>query len=384
MEPRMSMIRRRTLLATAVTLASPAITGRAAPAVIKFGQIESLTGPSGAAGTRGRDGARLAMDQINASELQIGGATCQLEVSLGDLANDPKQAITLLREYAAQPEFICAIGPTNSVGYVPIVPVAEQVAIPLIGDGSGVPMKAWNAWAYRVNPINSTGTPVLLRQLAAQGKLKKLAVIYDQTQDGQRADADVCKAYAATLGYQLVAFEAFRTGDQDFSPQIATIRSARPDAIFVAAAPGDGIKVVPQVREAGLTAALLTGSGSFQDPVYWNATKGAIDGGYTWLSTDLQSPTPELKLFLDAFRKKFGQEAATNNVYGADAVFTMVQALKLAGKPDRGAIREALATMDFVTPIGTHIKFQNPPSGDNADPTVVPVQVTGPGTYVRI
>ncbi len=62
----------------------------------------------------------------------------------------------------------------------------------------------------------------------------------------------------------------------------------------------------------------------------------------------------------------------------------MVAALKLAGKPDRGAVREALASLDFVSPIGTHVKFANPPSGDNADPTVVPIMVTGPGTYDRV
>ncbi len=379
------MIRRRHLLLGGGAAAlAPAIVGRAAPAALRFGQIEALTGPSAAYGNRGRDGARLAMEQINAAGLQIGDATFQLDVSLGDMANDAKQAITLLRQYAAQPEFICAIGPTNSVGFVPIVPVAEQVHLPLIGDGSGVPLKTWNAWAYRVNPINSTGTPVLLRQVVAKEKVKKLAVIFDQTQDGQRADAEVCKTQASALGYDVVAYEAFRTGDQDFSPQIATVRSSRPNAIFIAAAIGDGVKVVSQVREAGLTVPLMTGSGSFQDPVYWEATKGAISGGYTWISLDLQSPTPALKSFLDAYRARFGQEAASTCAYGADAVYAMAKALQLAGKPDRAAVREALASLDMVTPIGTHVRFQNPPGGDNQDPTVVPIQVTGPGAYARV
>jgi branched-chain amino acid transport system substrate-binding protein len=378
-------MRRRSLLAGGIAAGiAPTIIGRAEPVTLRFGQIEALTGPSAPYGNRGRDGARLAMEQINSSELQIGGTTYKLEVALGDMANDPKQAITLLRQYASEPAVICSIGPTNSVGFVPVVPVAEQMKFPLIGDGSGVPVKAWNAWAYRVNPINSTGTPVLLKQVLAKDKIKKLAVIYDQTQDGQRADAEVCKAQASVLGYDLVAYEAFRTGDQDFSPQIATVRAGRPDAIFIAAAIGDGVKVVPQVREAGLAVPLLTGSGSFQDPVYWETTKGVIKGGYTWISLDLQSPTPELKSFLDAYRKRFNAEAASTNAYGADAVYTMVQALKQAGKPDRGAVQEALASLDFVTPIGTHIKFKNPPSGDNIDPTVVTIQVTGPGTYVRI
>jgi branched-chain amino acid transport system substrate-binding protein len=372
------------LAGASVALAAPAIVGRAEPAVLRLGEIESITGPSGPYGMRGRDGAKLALDQVNRTGLVLGGTTYQLAIALGDMANDARQSITLLRQYAASPEILCSIGPTNSVGFVPIVPVAEQLRIPLVGDGSGVPIKAWNGWGYRVNPINSTGTPVLLRRVAAREKFKRLAVIYDQTQDGQRSDADVCKAMAGSIGYELVAFEAFRTGDQDFSPQIATVRSNRPDAIFVAAAIGDGVKVIPQVREAGLDQPLMTGSGSFQDPVYWAATKGVIKGGYTWISLDLQAPSPSLKSFLDAYRKAYGQEPASTNAYGADAVNAVVAALQKAGKPDRDALREALATLDAVTPIGTHVQFKNPPSGENLDPTVVPIQVTGPGAYERV
>jgi branched-chain amino acid transport system substrate-binding protein len=135
------------------------------------------------------------------------------------------------------------------------------------------------------------------------------------------------------------------------------VRSSRPDALFIAAAIGDGVKVVTQVREAGIMVPLMTGSGSFQDPVYWDATKGAIKGGYTWISLDLQSPTPALKSFLDSYRARFNQEAASTNAYGADAVYAMANALQIAGKPERGAVREALASLDIVTPIGTHGKF---------------------------
>ena len=48
----------------------------------------------------------------------------------------------------------------------------------------------------------------------------------------------------------------------------------KPDAIYVAATTGDGIKVVSQIREAGIDKRLITGYGSFQDPVYWDGTSG--------------------------------------------------------------------------------------------------------------
>ena len=87
-----------------------------------------------------------------------------------DMANDPKQAVTIFRQPATDDAVIAAVGPTNSVGFVPIVPIAGQVKLPsgAIGDGSGAPIKEWNAYAYRVNPISGSAVPVMLRKIVAE------------------------------------------------------------------------------------------------------------------------------------------------------------------------------------------------------------------------
>ena len=59
----------------------------------------------------------------------------------------------------------------------------------------------------------------------------------------------------------------------------------------------------------------------------------------------------------------------------------MVEALKKAGKVDRAALRDALATLEITTPIGSHIRFQNPPEGNNLGASVVVIKVTGRGMY---
>ena len=217
---------------------APALIGRArAETVVRIGQIEALTGPSSPAGIRGRDGAILAVEDINAA----GGidGKFRLEVAPQDMANDPKQAVTLFRQFASDSSVVASVGPTNSVGFVPIVPIAGQVGLALVGDGSGAPLKQWNAWAYRINPVAASAVPVVLKKLVPKLGIKRMAVLYDQTQDGQAGDAEICKTMAGRLGYEIVAYEAFRAGDQDFSPQLATIRNARPDMIYSAAAPGE-------------------------------------------------------------------------------------------------------------------------------------------------
>jgi branched-chain amino acid transport system substrate-binding protein len=365
-------------------LFAPPIVGRAEPAVIRVGQTEALTGPSSAYGIRAANGAKLAQEQANKSGFVIGGTTYTLDIAFNDMANDARQAVTLVRQYAAQADIVATIGPTNSVGFVAMVPVVAQIDLPLIGDGSGVPLKEWNEWVVRVNPVNSTGTPAMLRKIVSLVNIKRLGVIFDQTQDSQRSDAEICKSEAAAIGYEVVAYEAFRTGEQDFSPQVAILRGAKPDAIFVAAAVGDGVKVVSQIREAGIDKTLISGVGSFFDPVYWDGCKGGMMDGFGWLAADLQAPAPSLKVFLDAYQQKFNQQATVYCGYGADAVSTLIAGLQKAGKVDRGALREALASLDFVTPLGSHVKFHNPPHGENLAPTVISARVTGRGTYAVI
>jgi branched-chain amino acid transport system substrate-binding protein len=356
--------------------------------VLKIGHIQPLTGPSAAYGIRARDGALMAVDEINAAGgwTDAKGKKYQLEMPLGDMVNDPKQAITLFRQYANDPQVIVALGPTNSVGYVPLVPVAGQIKLPIIGNGSGAPIKdkEWSPYAYRVNAVGAVAVPLMLQKVIAKEKIKKLAVIYDQTQDAQAGDAEVCKQQAGKLGYELAAYEAFRAGDQDFSPQITKIRSVKPDAIYVAGATGDGIKVTSQIREAGLEQRLITGYGSFHDPVYWDGTKGTVKGDYTWLGQDLNGPTA-IRGFVDKYNARFPQQEATAfSTFGYDSVMALIAALKKAGEPDRDKLAAALADLDFTTPLGTRVTFKNPPDGNNINPSVIVIQVTGRGTYVPI
>jgi branched-chain amino acid transport system substrate-binding protein len=383
---RIGITRRHALAAMGAAVAAPSLPARAQATVVRVGHIQALTGPSGAYGIRGRDGAQMALEEVNAAggvPLANGGRAT-IEMSVDDMANDARQAITLFRQRAADAATLAVLGPINSVGFIPLIPVANELRMPLIGNGSLAPVRAWNPWAYRANTISAVATPILIRGVVRKENVKRLAVIYDQTQDNQVGDAGLCRSLARELGYEVVAFEAFRTGDQDFSPQIATIRQARPDAIFVAAATGDGVRVVSQIREFGLRQKLLTGSGSFQDPVFWDGTRGAIVGDFTWLAQDLETPAPPLRSFMERYNARFSQAATLFSINGHDSVHVFAEALKRAGAPDRARLQAELAKLSMTTPLGSDIGFENPPSGDNARGKAVVVQITGRGTYTRV
>ncbi|MBI4182377.1 MAG: ABC transporter substrate-binding protein [Proteobacteria bacterium] len=380
-------VSRRTFVSMAAagaagTLFAPAIIGRAqAATVVKLGHTQPLTGPSAAYGIRGRDGALLAVKHIN----DAGGFADQkgnkytLAMTEDDMVNDPKQAATLFRQHAIDPQIVASLGPTNSVGFLPVIPVAGQLKLPLIGNGSGAPVKQWNPWAYRVNTVAATAVPAMLKVVVKVAGIKRLGIMYDQTQDAQSGDARIARDIAGELGYEVVAFEAFRAGDQDFSPQIAKVKGGKPDAIYIAAATGDGVKVVSQVRTGGLDQPLITGYGSFRDPVYWDGTGGKVQGGYTWAALDFSTATGKLKEWETEYNKAFKLEATEFSTYGYNSVWTVVECIKRTNGTDRNKIQEALANLAFTTPIGTKVTFKNPPHGDNLTPAVVVLQVTGRG-----
>ena len=365
---------------TAGVLIAPAIIGKAkAATTVKLGHTQPLTGPSASYGIRARDGALVAIDEIKAMGGFADGKGNKyiFDMTQDDMVNDPKQAVTLFRQHALDPSIVASMGPTNSVGFLPCIPVGEQVKLPLVGNGSGAPVKKWNPWAYRVNTVASTAFPAMMRVVVKEVDIKRLAIIFDQTQDAQKGDADLSKKFAGELGYEIVAFEAFRAGDQDFSPQVAKIKSVKPDAIYVAAATGDGVKVVSQIRTFGLDQPLITGYDSFRDPVYWDGSKGAVNGGFTWLAQDVNSAAGKLKEWVAAYNGRFKLEATSFSTYGYDAVWTVAECIKQTNGTDRGKIQEVLTGLRYRSPLGTSIAFKNPPHGNNLTPSVTVVQVTG-------
>jgi branched-chain amino acid transport system substrate-binding protein len=356
--------------------------------VLRIQSIQPLTGPSASFGNRVHAGSELAVKEINdAGGFQDGqGNSYTIELIKQDMANDRNEAIALLRQAAGDSSILVNLGPCNSVGFLPMVPVAGQVRMPLIGNGSGPPLQEWNTYTVRVNPAIEIAMPIFTRTVVNKLSAKRIAMIYDQTQDGQVASYNAAKRTAQEMGVPIVADTSFRTGEQDFSAQIATIKESNPDVVGVYAAVGDGSKVTLQIKEAGITAPMMTPDGAFLDTVYWDNAQGAFKGGFTWIAADLEGATGGLKKFLDDYAMAYPNLSPTQySTYGFDSVHAAVEAVKRSGTAtDRERFAQTLRTLEFTTPLGSSIKFQNPPTGDNLNPVVTTIQITDRGQYVKV
>ena len=374
----------KSLSAAAVgVLSTPIILRAATPEILKLTQIESLTGPSSSYGIRAAGGSQYAVDEINTAGgfTDTKGVTRKLAIVADDMASDAAQAVTLFRQHALSPDVVAQVGPVNSTGFIPLVPLARQMKLMIVGHAAA-PIKAWNPWAYRVNPISDTTTPIFLKKLSGLLPMERVSLLFDQTQEGQVADANVVRRESETLGYKIVSQDAFKGGDQDFSPQIANLKAANPQIVFVAAAVADGVRIVNQLQGVGLMPPLITGYGSFLDPLYWDGTNGSIKGrAYTWIPQDIQGASGALKTFLQNYNTKNKLEATAYSTYGYDSVYSVVECIKRAASGQRDAICEVMSSLDFHSPLGSHITFKNPPTGENQTPSANTIRVTGRGLY---
>ena len=355
---------------------------------VKLRSIQPLTGPSASYGLRVQAGSELAVKEINAAGgfQDERGQRYTIELGKGDMANDRNEAIALLRQAAGDPAILAVMGPCNSMGFLPMVPVAGQVKMPVIGNGSGPPVKEWNAYVVRVNPAIEVAMPIFVEAMVKKLGTKRIAFIHDQTQDGQVASYNAAKRTAQKLGVQIAADTVFRSGEQDYSAQISTIRAANPDLIGIMAAIGDGARVALQMVDMGLKAPLFTPDGAFLDTTAWDNARGAFRGGFTWIAAESVTATGGLKKFLEDYAKAYPDLSPTQySTYGYDSVYTVVEAVKKSGTAtDREKFAQALTRLDFTTPLGNRVSFKNPPTGDNLNPVVTAIRITDRGTYERI
>lgn len=361
--------------------AAPATSGPGAPAatagqvgVLHVYGINALTGPSGPFGKRTNDAVVLRAKQLT----DAGGFTDScgnrytVKVTSEDMANSREQAVALMRKAGADTSAIGVIGPTSSVGYVAMVPVAGQLSMPIIGTGAGAAIAEWNDFAYRINVVPAFATPIMVDTLEKKFDIKRLAILYDIAQDALKTDAEVQRDLATKVGYQVVAFEAFRTGDADVRAQLTKIKAANPDWIAYNASGEEMARAINQATELGLgDIPKFSGFSQWDNPNVWDLTQGKAKGGYSWATAvDVSSSDAKIVEFISQYKTALNDDPTIYSLYGRDAVDLFVDAAKRScTATDRAKFNAELRKTSGFAGIATKVTF-GPGHGENRTPLV--------------
>ncbi len=202
---------------------------------------------------------------------------------------------------------------------------------------------------------NDSFQGVVVAQFAFETlKGKKAAILTDISNDYSVGLTENFKTKFESLGGQIVAAEAYNSGDKDFNAQLTKIKSAGPDVIFLPDYYNTVSLIAKQVRAQGMMVPLLGADG--WDEITNNAGDEALNGFYSnHYSPD--SDDPAVKKFVAAYKAKYGQDPNALATLGYDTAYLVAEAIKNAGTAsDSQKIRDAMAALDMQLVTG-RIKF---------------------------
>ena len=346
--------------------AAPAPAPAAAPApapkpevTVKIGHVAPMTGPQAHLGKDNESGAKLAIEELNAQNLEIGGAKVKFELLAEDDGADPKQG-TIVAQKLVDAKVNGVIGHLNSGTTIPASKLYSDAGIPQISPSATNPKYTQQGFktAFRVM-ANDIQQGKILGDFAAKQGAKTVAIIDDRTAYGQGL-ADEFKKAAEAAGLKVVATEYTNDKATDFKAILTKIKSTKADLVFYGGMDAQGGPMAKQMKELGLKAKFLGGDGVCT-PEFMKLGGPATEGHYCSMPgvpLEKMAKGPDFK---DKFTKKFNTEIQlyAPNVY--DAVMVMVDSMKRANSVDPAKYLDAVGKSSYE---GVTAKIEFDDKGD--------------------
>ena len=351
-DPRDSMQLNSRVIFHAAALAC-VFSGSAARAedVITIGHVAATSGAIAHLGKDNENGAIMAVDQVNAKGLVIGGKRYRLKLQVEDDAADPKQG-TAVAQKLVDAKVNGVIGHENSGTSIPASRIYFAAGIPQISPSASNPKYTRQGYntAFR-NVANDEQLGAALARYAVQvGKAKRIAVIDDRTAYGKGLTDEFIKSVkAARSGTSIVAQQYTTDKASDFGAILTAIKAAKPDLVFFGGMDAVAGPMLRQMKQLGIKANFMGGDGMCSDSVPRLAGDAMADGQVICAEAGGVQPQQQKAMddFRVAYKRKFGIDVLTYAPYAYDALLTMVAAMQQAGSPDPAVYLPVLAKIRY-------------------------------------
>jgi branched-chain amino acid transport system substrate-binding protein len=336
---------RITLVAAACGLLLSGVCSAQESVTVRIGHVAPTSGGSAHVGKDNENGARMAIDDLNAKGVTIGGKKAKFELLAEDDAADPKQG-TAVAQKLVDSKVNGVIGHLNSGTSIPASKVYSDAGVPQISPSATNPKFTRNGYktAFRVvaDDVQLGGT--LGRHAVKDMKGKTFAVIDDRTAYGQGVAEEFSKAVKAAGG--TVASVQFTTDKAtDFSAILTAVKATRPDVVFYGGMDAVAGPMIRQMKQLGITAKFMGGDGICTGELPKLAAGAMADGQVVCAEAGGVEGAQKagMEKFKADFKKKFGTDVQIYAPYVYDATMLMVDAMVKAGSADPAKYLPVLA-----------------------------------------
>ena len=320
-------------------------TASAQDMVVKIGHVGPTSGAIAHLGKDNENGARMAIDELNAKGVTIGGKKVKFELLAEDDAADPKQG-TAAAQKLVDSKVNGVIGHLNSGTSIPASKIYSDAGVPQISPSATNPKFTRNGYktTFRVvaDDVHLGGT--LGKYAVQKVKGKSIAVIDDRTAYGQGV-ADEFEKGVKAAGGKTVAREFTNDKATDFTAILTSIKAKKPDVVFFGGMDAVAGPMLRQMKQLGINAKFMGGDGICSSELPKLAAGTMADGQV--VCAEAGGVEGEAKKSMDtfyaAYKKKYNDDVKVYAPYVYDAVNVMVAAMVKAGSAEPAKYLPVLA-----------------------------------------
>ncbi|CAK0767038.1 branched-chain amino acid transport system substrate-binding protein [Gammaproteobacteria bacterium] len=316
--------------------------------VVKIGVVSPLTGPQAHLGKDIENGARLAIDEVNASHPTLSGHPIRFELLAEDDQADPRTA-TVVAQKLVDNGVKGVIGHLNSGASIPAARIYAEAGIPQVSPGSTAVTYTRQGFktTYRVMANDAQQGRTLGEYAVRIGR--RVAVVDDRTAYGQGLADEVAKAVPAAGG-EVVAREFTTDKSTDFTAILTSLKAKRPDVVVYGGMDPQAAPMARQMKMLGLKAALMGGDG-MQSAEFLKLAGSAAEGVIGSSPGLPLDKMPGGTKFADRFTARFGK-IQIYAPFSYDASRVLVTAMQQANSVEPAQYLPVLARIAFDGVIG--------------------------------
>lgn len=351
---------------------------------VKFGMIFPFSGSNADQGVFNRDGANLALEEINAAGgiKSLGGA--KIEIVYGDTESDSdKCKAAAERLLAENPDIIAAHGASASAYVLPMLSVFEKAQIPFVTAQTsqtitGQGYKYAFAFAAQSPGFAQSQVDVLLWLNETYGvNITKVGIVYEDTEWGLTNSKAARKSISESSTLKLVYDQSYTASSSDLSSLVVGMMSAGVEVLFPTSYTQDAKLLFNTMQQYGYKPLIIGGGAGFLYPVFGKDLGELVNGILSTSSHAFDAATiknnPQFADVGKRFEAKYGYFMPEQGVSAYNAVYLLSQALEASAATDGAKLAEAIRALNIstLTPGGA-LKFEE--NGWNSNSVAVMVQ----------
>jgi branched-chain amino acid transport system substrate-binding protein len=345
-------MKKHAAVVVALSLASVA----SAQEVVKIAHVGAVTGPVAYFGKDTENGARMAIEALNARGVAIAGKKVRFELVPEDDAGEPRQA-TAVAQKLVDAKVNGVVGHQTSGTTIPASKIYYTAGIPQISHSSTSPKYTQQGFntAFRVVANDSKVGATLGSYAVTRLKARRIAVIDDRTAFGQGLADEFVKSVKRGGGAIIVSRQFTNDKATDFNAILTQVKSQKPDLLFYGGMDAVAGPMLKQMQALAINVPFVSGDGVCSEKLPELAANGlgenrvtcAVAGGVTGAQEKGYAD------FTERYRKTFKLELQTYAPYAYDAVMVLATAMQKAKSADPARYLPELAKIRYQGVTGT-------------------------------